>query len=300
MRKRGEVIGAPERESAGEWFEQLVVLQTRLRGPGGCPWDREQTHESLRKYLVEETYEVLDAMEAGDAREFASELGDLLLQVVFHSVLAEEAGRFTITDVIESIHSKMVRRHPHVFGNVKATTSAEVLKNWEQLKAGERAAEGKVGRGKEADESILAGVSRSLPAALEAYQLTRRAAKIGFDWDDVEGIFNKIEEEKREILSAIGVRKNSARSQQSLRSGDAAHARIEEEAGDLLFAAVNVARFLGVDPEIALKKANRKFKKRIAWMESAARSEGRRLADLPRARMEELWDESKLKKARRG
>jgi len=300
VRKRGKVIGAPERESAGEWFEQLVVLQTRLRGPGGCPWDREQTHESLRKYLVEETYEVLDAMEAGDAREFASELGDLLLQVVFHSVLAEEAGRFTITDVIESIHSKMVRRHPHVFGNVKATTSAEVLKNWEQLKAGERAAEGKVGRGKEADESILAGVSRSLPAALEAYQLTRRAAKIGFDWDDVEGIFNKIEEEKREILSAIGVRKNSARSQQSLRSGDAAHARIEEEAGDLLFAAVNVARFLGVDPEIALKKANRKFKKRIAWMESAARSEGRRLADLPRARMEELWDESKLKKARRG
>jgi MazG family protein len=299
VRKRGKVIGASGKESVGERFEKLVALQTRLRGPGGCPWDREQTHESLRKYLVEETYEVLDAMEAGDARDFASELGDLLLQVVFHSVLAEEAGRFTITDVIESIHSKMVRRHPHVFGDVKATTSAEVLKNWEQLKAGERAAEGKTGRGKVGDESILAGVSRSLPAALEAYQLTRRAAKIGFDWDNVEGIFEKIEEEKREILSAIRTQNDDAgkRQRSPLYS---AHARIEEEAGDLLFAAVNVARFLDVDPEIALKKANRKFKKRIAWMECAARREGKRLADLPRARMEELWDESKSKKAPSG
>jgi MazG family protein len=293
------MIGAAGREAAGEWFEKLVALQTRLRAPVGCPWDREQTHESLRKYLVEETYEVLDAMEAGDARDFVSELGDLLLQVVFHSVLAEEAGRFTIADVIESIHSKMVRRHPHVFGDVEATTSAEVLKNWEQLKAGERAAEGKAGRGKVADESILAGVLRSLPAALEADQLTRRAAKIGFDWDDVEGIFDKIEEEKREILSAIRKQNDAGKGQRSAsRSG--VHARIEEEAGDLLFAAVNVARFLDVDPEIALKKANRKFKERIAWMECAARREGKRLADLPRARMEELWDESKSKKAPSG
>ena len=143
VRKGGKAIRVAGRESAGEWFERLVALQAQLRAPGGCPWDREQTHESLRKYLVEETYEVLDAMEGGDAREFASELGDLLLQVVFHSVMAEEAGRFTVADVIESIHSKMVRRHPHVFGDVKAATSAEVLKNWEQLKAEERAAEGK-------------------------------------------------------------------------------------------------------------------------------------------------------------
>jgi len=279
--KGGRVIRARGTESAGEWFEKLVALQAQLRAPGGCPWDREQTHESLRKYLVEETYEVVDAMEAGDAREFASELGDLLLQVVFHSVLADEAGRFTIADVIESIHSKMVRRHPHVFGDVKAATSAEVLKNWEQLKTEERAAEGKSAREKEAGGSILARVSRSLPAALEAYELTRRAAKIGFDWDNVEGIFDKIEEEKREILSVMGATKNDGRG------------RIEEEAGDLLFAAVNVARFLDVNPEIALKKANRKFKKRISWMEGAARTEAKRLADLPRARMEELWDESK-------
>ena len=300
VRKRSKVIGATRRESAGEWFEKLVALQTRLRGPGGCPWDREQTHESLRKYLVEETYEVLDAMETGDARDFASELGDLLLQVVFHSVLAEEAGRFTIADVIESIYSKMVRRHPHVFGNVKASTSAEVLKNWEQLKAVERAAEGKPSGRNEADESILAGVSRSLPAALEAYQLTRRAAKIGFDWDDVEGIFDKIEEEKREILSAIRTQNGDAGKQRHPPSDSGAHARIEEEAGDLLFAAVNVARFLDVDPEIALKKANRKFKKRITWMEGAARREGRHLAEMPRKRMEELWDESKSKKPRSG
>ncbi|HKD62469.1 MAG TPA: nucleoside triphosphate pyrophosphohydrolase [Candidatus Acidoferrales bacterium] len=267
------------KEPAGEWFERLVALQSQLRAPGGCPWDREQTHGSLRRYMVEETYEVLDAMEAGDAREFASELGDLLLQVAFHSVIAEEAGRFTIADVIESIHSKMVRRHPHVFGDVKAKTSAEVLNNWEQLKAEERAAEGKQARGE--DGALLARVSRSLPAALEAYELTRRAAKIGFDWDDVDGIFEKIEEERREIVSAMGARKNSS------------CARIEEEAGDLLFAAVNVARFLDVNPEIALKKANRKFKERISWMEGAARSEGKQLADLPRGRMEELWEESK-------
>lgn len=279
VRKPGAIGRARGNESAGEWFEKLVALQAQLRAPGGCPWDREQTHESLRKYLVEETYEVLDAMEEGDAREFASELGDLLLQVVFHSEIAAEAGRFTIADVIEAIHSKMVRRHPHVFGDVKAATSAEVLKNWEQRKAEEGAVEGKLASGK--NESILAGVSRSLPAALEAYELTRRAAKIGFDWDNVEGIFDKIGEEKREILSAIGARNNNGR------------ARIEEEAGDLLFAAANVARFLDVNPEIALKEANRKFKERMSWMEGAARSEGRQLADLPRGRMEELWDESK-------
>jgi tetrapyrrole methylase family protein / MazG family protein len=170
-----------------------------------------------------------------------------------------------------------------------------VLKNWEQLKEEERTAEGKLVRGREAEQSILAGVSRSLPAALEGYQLTRRAAKIGFDWDDVEGIFDKIEEEKREILSAMSAQKHDRRERQSSQPGGAVGKRIEEEAGDLLFAAVNVARFLGVDPEIALKKTNRKFKERIMWMESAARREGQRLADVPRQRMEELWEEAKLK-----
>jgi MazG family protein len=269
---------------AGKWFERLVALQARLRGPGGCPWDREQTHESLRKFLLEETYEVLDAMESSDGREFSGELGDLLLQVVFHSILAEESGRFTISDVIESIYDKMVRRHPHVFGKVQAATSKQVLKNWEQLKAAERA-------GKKSPEaaavpgadSILAGVPRTLPALLEADQLARRASHIGFDWDQIEGILEKLQEEAGELRNALAQRGASSSSS----------ARVEEEAGDLLFAAMNIARFLGVNPELALKKANRKFKQRFNWMEAAAARDGKPLAKLPRARMEELWNESK-------
>ncbi|MGH9712254.1 MAG: nucleoside triphosphate pyrophosphohydrolase [Candidatus Acidiferrales bacterium] len=283
------VLRRRDRE-AGKWFAKLVALQGRLRAPGGCPWDREQTHESLRKFLIEETYEVLDAMESGESREFASELGDLLLQVVFHSILAEEAGRFAIADVVQSIHGKMVRRHPHVFGRVKASTSAQVLKNWEQLKAAERAGEGKLTAGNAGFESILAGIPRSLPAVLEAYQLTRRASRIGFDWDDLKGILDKLDEEKRELLATLP---SGERASARASRGAESNARLEEETGDLLFAAVNVARFLGIDPEIALKKANRKFKQRFNWMETAAAREGKRLAELPRDRMEEMWDESK-------
>jgi MazG family protein len=282
--------------AAGKWFEKLVALQARLRAPGGCPWDREQTHESLRKFLVEETYEVLDAMESGDAREFSSELGDLLLQVVFHSALAEEAGRFTITHVIESIHDKLVRRHPHVFGKVKAATSADVLKNWEQLKAAERAGEGKPADASDGTESILSGVPRSLPGVLEAYQLTRRASHIGFDWDNLQGILDKLEEEKHELLSALPTSGRESPVDAPRRAPVSAelNSRLEEETGDLLFAAVNVARFLGADPEIALKKANQKFKQRFNWMEAAAKRDGSRLTDLPRDRMEQLWNEAKI------
>jgi tetrapyrrole methylase family protein/MazG family protein len=269
---------------AGETFACLVALQARLRAPGGCPWDREQTHASLRKFLIEETYEVLDAMESGDPQKFSSELGDLLLQIVFHSILAEEERRFTIADVIRSVHDKMVRRHPHVFGRAKASTSNEVLKNWEQLKAEERAEEGKSADSEPARSSLLDGVPRSLPALLEANQLTARASRIGFDWENLAGVLDKLEEEKREIQSTL-----------TDRSAPASH--LEEEAGDLLLAAVNLARFLGVDPEIALKKANQKFKQRFQWMEAAAVREGGRLADLPRPRMEKLWNESKLAKA---
>jgi len=273
---------------AGKWFEKLVALQAKLRGPGGCPWDREQTHESLRKFLIEETYETLDAMDSGDAKKFASEMGDLLLQVVFHAILAEETGAFGMADVIESVHSKMIRRHPHVFGDAKADTSAAVLKNWEQIKAEERAGETRRASGNAAAkaatadaESVLAGVPKTLPAVLEAYQLTRRASHIGFDWESLDGVLEKMSEESRELLAET---KGGSGSRQ---------ARLEEEAGDLLFAAVNAARFVGVDPEIALKKANRKFKQRFTWMESAARKTGVGLADAPRERMEELWDQSK-------
>src|SRR5277367_4379806 len=306
---------------AGEWFAKLVALQARLRAPNGCPWDREQTHASLRKFLIEETYEVLDAMESSDPHEFASELGDLLLQITFHSILAEETGAFTISDVIESIHSKMVRRHPHVFGDAKARDSAAVLKNWEQIKAAERVqANGKEGKApagngnaaqtNAASESILSGVPRSLPGVLEAYQLTRRAAHIGFDWDNLSGIFEKLDEEKREILASLEAaappsstaahltKPAVAEAPVGARHAVPASSHLEEEVGDLLFAAVNVARFLGADPEIALKKANRKFQTRFQWMEATALAEGRPLADLPRARMEELWNRSKLQQPR--
>jgi MazG family protein len=281
---------------AGKWFEKLVALQARLRGPGGCPWDREQTHESLRKFLIEETYEVLDAMETADPRKFSSELGDLLLQIIFHSILAEEEGRFTISDVIEAVHTKMVRRHPHVFGNVKAENSADVLKNWEQIKAAERAeadaAEGKPSDPSESPDSVLAGVPRGLPAVLEAYQLTRRASRVGFDWGSLSGILEKLDEEKTELQSLVSSGANPFAKKQSDPRGPVA-ADIEGEVGDLLFVAVNVARFLGVDPEVALKSANRKFKKRFHYMEAEAASGGSRFSDVPRARMEELWNLAK-------
>jgi MazG family protein len=284
---RAQISVSARDRAAGKEFERLVALQARLRGPNGCPWDREQTHESLRRFLIEETYEVLDAMESGDPSKFSSELGDLLLQVVFHAILAEESGGFTISDVIHSVHSKMVRRHPHVFGSAKAGTSAAVLKTWEQIKAQERASEGKDSGDTAAIDSILGGVPSSLPAMLEAYQLTRRASHVGFDWEDLAGIFDKLEEEKREIASTL----KSPAGTPTKSKAQAQH--LEEEVGDLLFVGVNIARFLGVDPEIALRGANRKFKQRFQSMESAANRQGRRFADLPRNRMEELWNLSK-------
>ena len=302
---RAEISVSSRDKLAGEWFAKLVALQARLRGANGCPWDREQTHASLRKFLIEEAYEVLDAMDSGDPRKFASEMGDLLLQVVFHSILAEETGAFTISDVIESVHEKMVRRHPHVFGDAVANTAGAVLKNWEQIKAEERAQEkmaAEKGSGKRAGkkaaaagesfESILSGVPRSLPAVLEAYQLTRRAAHVGFDWENLGGVFEKLDEERREIESTLAAGSASeSKAGQQARPLPSAH--LEEEVGDLLFVGVNIARFLGVDPEIALKKANKKFKGRFEWMESAAARHGQKFADLPRERMEELWDRSK-------
>ena len=267
---------------AGEWFARLVALQARLRDE--CPWDREQTHESLRKFLIEETYEVLDQMESDDGAKFASELGDLLLQVIFHAILAEEAGRFTISDVIKSVYTKMIRRHPHVFGDVAAKTSAAVLKNWEDIKRQERAGEG-------FEDSVVAGVPRSLPAVLEAYQLTRRASHAGFDWENLVGILDKLEEERREMESALWPQASETGLSPAR---PPRRQNLEEEIGDLLFVCVNIARFLGVDPEIALKKANAKFRRRFQWMESAAARAGHRFADLPRGEKEELWNRSKL------
>jgi MazG family protein len=265
----------------GQWFEKLVALQARLRAPGGCPWDREQTHATLRTYLIEEAYEVLEALEGGDDAKFAGELGDLLLQVVFHSQIAQEEGRFSSADVIRMVHDKMVRRHPHVFGEVQAGSSGEVLRNWEQIKAQERK-EQRAASGEEehvAPPSLLDGVPQNAPAALEAFQLTRRAARIGFDWENAEGILEKWQEEAAEL-------------RQAREAGNAA--LIEEEVGDLLFVAVNLARFLHVDPEIALKKANRKFSSRFRGMEKLAAARGSSLAQASREDLERLWDAAKL------
>ncbi len=270
-------------ETPGEWFEKLVAVQARLRGPDGCPWDREQTHESLRTYLIEEAYEVLEALESRDDAKFAEEMGDLLLQIVFHSQMAQERGAFTVSDVIREIHDKMIRRHPHVFGETRAKDAAEVLRNWEQIKAEERLSKAEAtgnsfGSKEPKEASLLDGVSRALPATLEGFQLTRKASRIGFDWENTGGIFEKMGEEARELQSALEGREQP---------------KVEEELGDLLFAAVNLARFLRVDPEIALKKANAKFSRRFRSMEKLAREGGRELKNLPREEMEALWDLAK-------
>jgi MazG family protein len=271
----------------GKLFEDLVALQARLRAPGGCPWDREQTHQSLKTYLIEEAYEVLDALEHDAAGELTEELGDLLLQILFHSDIAKQAGRFDIADVISGIHEKMVRRHPHVFGSVKADTPEQVLKNWAQLKAQEK--QMRVGQkavraflepnpATERPASALEGVSRSLPALIEAHQLTRRAAQVGFDWENVEGIFTKLSEETSELRVALT---------------EAHRPRREEEIGDLLFVVVNLARFLGFDPEVALKHSNLKFKSRFQNMEKEASLSGQLLSQLSKEKLEVLWESAK-------
>src|SRR6266851_2835186 len=283
LRRRSGKPVKQKQLTPGQWFEKLVAVQARLRAPNGCPWDREQTHQSLRTYLIEEAYEVLEALESGNDAKFVEEMGDLLLQIVFHSQIAREEGRFTVAEVIREIHDKMVRRHPHVFGKTRAKDSAEVLRNWEQIKAEERLSsdkkrDSKTGDGVTEEVSLLDGVSRALPATMEGFQLTRKASRIGFDWEEAGGVFEKMREETVELKKA-------------LREQD--HLKMEEELGDLLFAAVNLSRFLKIDPEIALKKANAKFSRRFRAMERMARKDGREFKDLRREEMEALWDAAK-------
>ena len=263
---------------AGEKFTELVRLIARLRAPGGCPWDREQTHESLKPMLLEEAYEVVEAIDDGNDDEFKGELGDLLLQVVFHSDIATEENRFTIADVIERVSSKMIRRHPHVFGEDTAATSGEVLRNWEAIKAAELAAKGKA-----ADQgSMLDSVSTRLPAVMEAFQMTTKVSRVDFDWPDVAGVLEKLDEEVAELKEAAA-------------GPSPDHREIAGEVGDLLFVAVNVARLLGVDPESALKASNRKFRRRFRYIEDRLREQGRQPADSDHVEMDRLWDEAKAK-----
>ncbi len=245
----------------GERLLELVALVDRLRGPGGCPWDREQTFDTLKPMMLEEAYEVLDAMDSGDRQEFASELGDLLFQVVFLSRVAEDEGSFHIDEVAQGIISKMIRRHPHVFGTVNASTADEVVENWESIKRAERA--GRPGGNETGSPpSILEGIA-PMPALLTASKLTTKAARVGFDWPNIEEIFAKLHEEVDELKEAL--LEAPAASEGS---------RIEQEVGDLLFVAVNIARFLRIDPETALRKTNQKV--RVAFSTHRTPSEGSR------------------------
>lgn len=266
-------------------FDDLVALMARLRSPEGCPWDREQTYDTLAPMLLEEAYEAFEAViDARDGRpeELRSELGDLLFQIIFYAQVAHERGDFSIEDVTDAIHSKMVRRHPHVFGNEEARDTAEVLRNWEAIKAEEKRVAGK----DKADEnaSLLDGVSAKAPALMEAHQLSTKAARVGFDWKLIEDIFDKLHEELDELREAM---------REDTESKEADKERVREEVGDVLFAVVNIARHLGVEPEAALKVTNRKFRKRFRHVEQGLRQRGRSPEAATLDEMEDLWQEAK-------
>ena len=260
-------------------FDELVAVMQRLRAPGGCPWDHEQTYASLAQYLLEEAYETFDAIhvadETGDTTELSEELGDLLLQVVFHSTIGAERGDFTIDDVAEGVTKKLILRHPHVFGDADLATATDVLDNWDKLKADERQASGKAPKD---HNSILDEVPVHFPALLEGLKLTKKAAKAGFDWENAGQIFDKLDEEVAELKEAIA-------------KGDTEHA--DEEIGDLLFVIMNLARHLDVEPETALKRTNRKFRDRFRFIEDRLKESGRSLDDADLDEMDQLWDLSK-------
>lgn len=273
-------------------FEDLVALMDRLRSPGGCPWDREQTYATLAPMLLEEAYEAFDALE--EAREgrpdaLREELGDLLFQITFFARVANERGEFNIDDVIETVHAKMVRRHPHVFGDVKAGDSAEVLRNWEAIKAEEKRAAG-AGSTKGKDASILDGVSTKAPSLMEAHQISTKVARVGFDWNVVEDIFAKLQEEVEELRAAIETHDQS--------KAETDHAHVREEIGDLLFVITNIARRLNVEPEAALKLSNRKFRRRFSFIENKLQERGRKFDETNLKELEELWQEAKTEESK--
>jgi MazG family protein len=292
--------------TTGERFERAVSIMARLRGPGGCPWDREQTFDSIKPYTLEETYEVLEAIDNRDWDELSGELGDLLLQVLFYAQMAKEESTFSIDEVIDRLSEKLVDRHPHVFGDVKAETSSDVLRNWEALKAAEKKKRlesegGTVAKGKDHPESVLAGISAAMPALLEAHKLSSRAARVGFDWPNIEGLFEKLQEETQELreqLKEFPAPGPQPQGQGIAGAGRPAIAedlrqRLEGEVGDLIFVLVNIARYLSLDPESALKKTNRKFKRRFQWMEDQLRTSGRTPHQASMEELESLWQRAK-------
>jgi tetrapyrrole methylase family protein / MazG family protein len=274
-----------------EQFSKLVELMATLRAPKGCPWDRKQTHESLKPYLLEETYEVLETIDQRDAAKLREELGDVLLQVLFHSQIAAEAGTFTIEDVLEVLSAKLIRRHPHVFGNGDPTTNPtngeQVLSQWEDIKRAERQAAGGA-------QSALDGVPKTLPALLRAYQTQARAARVGFDWPHnavgLEQIFGKIAEEMSELREALSESEKIAPSSSAEGTG---RENIEGELGDMLFSLVNLARFLKVNPEEALRGSTNRFTDRFHLVEAQAAEADRVLSDMPLSEMDALWETAK-------
>jgi MazG family protein len=271
-------------DTTGKRFERLVEIMSTLRGPNGCPWDKEQDFNSLKPMLVEEVYEVLEAIDLKDFDGVAEELGDLMLHIVFQAQIGKEEGTFDINTVIQNICDKLVRRHPHVFGDQAAGTSAEVIKNWEAIKAQEKPE--KLNRRSPEQRSLLEGIPSKLPAIHEAHQISSRAARVGFDWPDIEGIFEKLQEEVAELKEVIAED-----------ASDPKRDKLEDEIGDLLFVIVNIARYLKIDSESALKRANRKFKSRFQWMESELARQGRAIEETNLDEMEALWQRAKSEKS---
>jgi tetrapyrrole methylase family protein/MazG family protein len=255
-------------------FEDLVAIMRRLRAPGGCPWDAEQTHESLTRYLLEEAYEVIEAIEARSADHLREELGDLLLQPVFHAAIAEESGVFTIGDVIQTLCDKLVRRHPHVFGDMEISDSSAQVENWERIKKREKGAE---------RPSALSGVPPQLPALLKAQKITEKASRVGFDWEHVDQVMAKVMEELHEFEEAMAGNDND---------------RMEAELGDLLFAIVNLGRFLSINPEEALRKTINRFQNRFRYVEERLADQGRQMGNTPLEEMDRFWEEAKEREKR--
>jgi MazG family protein len=259
--------------SAGQKFDRLVEVMARLRGPDGCPWDREQTFDTIKPYTLEETYEVLEAIDKRDWSELTEELGDLMLQCVFYAQMAAEAGYFDIADSLDAINDKLIRRHPHVFADALAETPDAVKKRWDEIKHEEKLARNR------ASELLLDSVPRNLPALVEAAQISSKAAATGFDWPNIDQVMDKLDEEVRELHEA--------------RTGTGSQEDIEHEIGDMLFVIVNIARFLKVDPEQALRKSNARFRKRFAHVEQSLTARGKKLTDSDLEEMESLWAEAK-------
>lgn len=252
-------------------FKDLLEIMTRLRAENGCPWDREQTHESLRIYMIEETYEVLEALDEGNMGKFCNELGDLLLQIVFHARIAEENGVFNIDDITTEICRKLISRHPHIFGDVAADTPEQVVENWEAIKKKEKKLKSQT--------SVLKDIPSNLPALMRSYKVQQKAAIVGFDWDNTDDVFRKIDEEIEELRD-VYKSKNVE--------------RITDELGDALFALVNLARFLKVQPELALTGTINKFIRRFEFIEQQSQKAGRKLEEMSLAEMDKLWNEAKV------